>query len=454
VRAPSLLPWLAFLLAAAPLASAQNCNNTSVGFTPLIDFAPGQLYQGQPGGLYPGAQNAPPIAHLQGGLTEAAQIVPRDSQGNPAVFGKIGLAVIGMSNAQIEGIAFVPLAQASPQMNPYVVPVNAAFKSQDAVLLADPNAWYWTYVDSQVSAAGLVNAQVQAVWLKEAIANVALPFPQDANLYYTYLRSIVVNLKAKFPNLHACYISSRCYGGYSTTGLSPEPYAYQTAFAVRSLITAQINGDPLLNYDPNIGAVRAPWCAWGPYLWADGIIPRSDGLTWICSDFLPDGTHPSPQGGAKVANLLLGFLLSDPTSSIWFVKPACPTPASTAPFGSGLAGALGEPLLTSTLPKLGSAAWSLDASAVGAGAIVYLGLGSAGYPDGAMPFAGGWLHTSAEIVVFLPADGAGIANFPFGGIPDHPALYGLQLFAQVAAVDPTAPQGYALSQGLQITIGS
>ena len=28
--------------------------------------------------------------------------------------------------------------------------------------------------------------------------------------------------------------------------------------------------------------------AWGPYLWADGEVPRSDGLQWFCSDFASD----------------------------------------------------------------------------------------------------------------------------------------------------------------------
>ena len=69
----------------------------------------------------------------------------------------------------------------------------------------------------------------------------------------------------------------------------------------------------------------APWIAWGPYLWADGLKPRKDGLTWLCSDFQIDGTHPSAAGRHKVAGLLMQFFTNDPTTRSWFM---------TAPAGS------------------------------------------------------------------------------------------------------------------------
>jgi len=124
------------------------------------------------------------------------------------------------------------------------------------------------------------------------------------------LRSIVEILSTKFAQLKLVYVSSRIYGGYSETDLSPEPIAYESAFAVKWLIEERIN-----NSGPDSSV---PWVSWGPYLWADGLTPRSDGLTWERSDFGPDGVHPSAQGVLKVATMLLEFFQNGTTTKPWF----------------------------------------------------------------------------------------------------------------------------------------
>ena len=96
----------------------------------------------------------------------------------------------------------------------------------------------------------------------------------------------------------------------------------QSAFSVRWLIESQLANDPNLNYDPAQGAVKAPLLLWGSYLWADGIKPRQgDGLVWTRGDLGADGTHPSPTGRQKVADLLLTFFKTDASTKPWFVKP-------------------------------------------------------------------------------------------------------------------------------------
>ena len=78
------------------------------------------------------------------------------------------------------------------------------------------------------------------------------------------------------------------------------------------LIADQIAGDLDLNPDPTEGSVVAPWLLWGPYLWADGTTPRSDGLRWNREDLETDGVHPAESGEAKVAALLGDFFGHEP----------------------------------------------------------------------------------------------------------------------------------------------
>src|SRR6185503_16097126 len=105
------------------------------------------------------------------------------------------------------------------------------------------------------------------------------------------------------------------------------------AFAIKRVIAQQLAGDPALNYDAANGAVVAPWLSWGPYLWADGLNARSDGLTWACSELnSSDGTHPSSTGRLKVADSLLAFVRRDPATAPWYATGVVgvPPPASAA----------------------------------------------------------------------------------------------------------------------------
>ena len=120
-------------------------------------------------------------------------------------------------------------------------------------------------------------------------------------------------------------MSSRIYGGYASTGLNPEPYAYESGFSVKWVIAEQISqqagNPPSDGYGPlNVGGV-APVLVWDAYLWADGLVPRSDGLIWQCNNLSQDGTHPSQSGVDKVSSLLMNFHLTSSFSQPWFRAP-------------------------------------------------------------------------------------------------------------------------------------
>ncbi len=292
------------------------CSRTSVGLTPLTDMG-GQSYLGHAGGLYPGGANAAPASHLSAGVQLASGIGPLDSDGHPDPAGRYALISVGMSNTTQEFQAFMALAAGEPSRDQRLAIVDGAQGGQTAADWASPGCACWATLDARIRQAGLTNLQVAAAWVKLANRQPSGEWPtatvQLENDTVTVLRA----LADRFPNLRVAYLSSRIYAGYATTTLNPEPYAYQSGFAVRWAIEDQLTGQLPFN-----GAGRdAPWIAWGPYLWADGLSPRSDGLTWACSELADDGTHPSTSGRQKVAGMLLDFFKSDPTAREWFVGP-------------------------------------------------------------------------------------------------------------------------------------
>jgi hypothetical protein len=293
------------------------------GLVPINDLA-GGTYKGKEGGLYPGGRNDRPAAHEQAGLRHAHAVRPVDAEGRPAPEGRAVLLSIGMSNTTQEFSTFKPIADADPARNPRVVIVDGAQGAMTASVVSKPDSAqgkrFWDTVDRRLEAAGVTPAQVQVAWIKEADAGPGgSQFEYALALEQEHVR-IVQLLKERFPNLALCYLSSRIYGGYATAALNPEPYAYEGGFAVKWLIEKQLKGDPELNFDPQRGAVKAPWLAWGPYLWADGQKPRSDGLTYDPTDLRPDdGTHPGLPGRRKVARLLLEFFKNDSTARVWFL---------------------------------------------------------------------------------------------------------------------------------------
>jgi Cu/Ag efflux protein CusF len=294
------------------------------GFQSLIDLGSSE-YHGFKGGLYPDGKNERPPAHESAGVAFGKSIRPRDREGNAADDGKIVLLSVGMSNATQEFSAFKQIADADRDKNPKLVIVDGAQGGMTAAVIRNPDdgargAQYWTTVDQRLDAARVSRQQVQVAWIKEADAGPTQGFPKYAETLQSELGDIVRLLHERFPNLQLAYLSCRTYGGYATTPLNPEPYAYESGFAVKWLIEQQIQGVAPLNFASSRGDVRAPWLSWGPYLWANGTRPNPNGLKYEESDFGEDGTHPSQSGRRKVAQLLLEFFKSDATTRPWFVK--------------------------------------------------------------------------------------------------------------------------------------
>jgi hypothetical protein len=296
------------------------CANSCSGLLPLTDLGT-SVYQGLQGGLYPGGENERPTAHTAAGLTLASQITPLDTSGNPdPVSGRIVLLSIGFSNSREEFERFQMHADTLLNRNPLLALVNGAQGGKDVKKILSDTASFWRVIEDTLSLRGLTPNQVQVIWFKQADAGPTdSSFPGYPLSLKEQFKSAMHIIKAKYPNAKLCYLASRTYGNYMATDLNREPWAYYTGWAAKMLIEDQINGDPSLAFvEPG---AQSPWLSWGVYLWADGMSPRNDGLTWNCpDDYKDDFTHMSDIGREKVAQMLLNFFTTDATTVPWFLK--------------------------------------------------------------------------------------------------------------------------------------
>lgn len=343
--------------------------------TPLDET--GAAYLGQfPLGLYPGG-NRMPAAHRSAGIARAQQVVPRDVSGASNAAGEVVLLGIGgtdaadmfctSSDANPPSRSGAHLACSGPSMlgrishNGYgliefidtttLTIANGAYPGQVAANWEHDNTFFptvpanagipdvtgnYTRIRDNVLArfpTALTEAQVQVAWVKVWNPDPTTSLPSasaDAYALLTSLGNVMRLMKTRYPNLQLVFLTSREYGGYATDTTNPEPYAYETGFAVKWLIQAQIdqmaNGGTVVDAragDLNYTTNAAPWLAWGPYLWGNGPAGRLNGPNWVAQDF--DATAPSfgtllsLQGKGKASLELLHFFEISPFTRCWFM---------------------------------------------------------------------------------------------------------------------------------------
>ena len=308
------------------------------GSVPLIDMGTSS-YKGFPGGLYPPSTNTMPATHASEGLAAANGVQPRDTAGTPDPLGKYVLMTVGMSNTRDESCShlevtvgcdawsFIGTALTDSTVNhSALVLVNAAGGGLTPSFWDSPTDSAYGAAKNALAQLGVTEKQVEVVWIKEADSQPTTSLPSKTADAYTLesgLAKMLRALKIVYPNLKQVFLSSRIYAGYSTGTLNPEPYAYEGGFSVKWVVAAQINqlssGKITDTVAGDLSYSVAPWVAWGPYMWAAGTTPRSDGLVWLTTDFTGDGTHPSQAGITKVAGLLMTFFKTSTLTKCWFV---------------------------------------------------------------------------------------------------------------------------------------
>jgi hypothetical protein len=314
---------------------------TDTAKIPLTDLGTG-TYFGNQGGLYPGGSNQPPADNDSAIKARRNTIKPLDVNGDESPFGKYVLLSIGRSNATQEWCSAATRPPCAPwtlmgraaadiSVNHYtMVIVNGADSGrQDARTWASatsPN--YDRIKTARLTPLGLSENQVQAIWAELDDFSPVYSLPSDsadARILMSNLGQVMRALRTRYPHLQLVFLSSRLYAGYSTTDTWPEPFAYEQGFAIKWLIESQINemrGTAPGSWAGTLNYVKkaAPVIVWGPYLWAAGEKPRSDGLIWRRTDFEGDGTTPSQDGENKVALALLNFFKTSPYTRCWFMN--------------------------------------------------------------------------------------------------------------------------------------
>lgn len=324
-----------FVALACSAASAQWEN-----LVPLNDLGPGYYRQGYFGGLYDLGANTMPADHLADGIRFAKEIQPLDQDGNPSPDGKVVFLVAGMGDTgrvacslyegqDCEPGSFTSMVTGNPRVNPSFVVANAAHADFHTIMFTGYESGVLDRVrDTVLAREGVTESQVQAAWLQISSAHPDTSIDvarADAYLVKQGFGNTLRVLKARYPNLKIAYMSSRPFAGYSPNAWNVEPLAYETGLSVRWVAVQQIRqarGGCVCD-DYRTGPVNydwAPWTAWGPYVWANGQKPRSDGLTWQPEDY--DGEFLSEKGAHKEAQLLFDFLATDPTAKIWFLAPS------------------------------------------------------------------------------------------------------------------------------------
>lgn len=306
---------------------------------PITDLGTGMYLQQFQGGLYAGGTNIPIAMYDSLGINYTKNIKLLNTSGVESSTGKIVLLSIGPSNAAMEWCAnisttttipctswsFIGKASSDAAVRKQTLRIfNGAMYGQDNTTWDDINDSNYNIVNSRLVSAGLSPNQVQIIWLKIVNKQPVSSLPEQTADAYNLLQStgnVIRTLKIKYPNLQQIFISPRIYGGYAKVALNPEPYAYETAFAVKWIIQSYITELQTGVSNPIVGPLpQNVFISWGPYMWANGTVARSDGLRWMSSDFQADGTHPNTSGQNKAASLLLTFFKTSNYTKCWFLK--------------------------------------------------------------------------------------------------------------------------------------
>lgn len=259
----------------------------------------GSSYLGEPGGLYP-ESNEPPAGYLD----EAVSSLEQDSQ--------IVLLCLGMSAMQNMCSGYINGSY--PGVTPGLIAINGAIGSKQQNW-ESASHFVWDRGVQMLTQQGLNESQVDIVIYHNTFGGESRPFPEwvlAENGLRASLQITMDIIAERYPNTKLILVTSRYHAFYAPPdSKSPEPWAYESAWAYKYLIEDRIN----------CAVDCGPPVAWFAYLWDS---------SWPQSWYVSDGIHLSNEGRAAAGAIWDNFLRTSPYTTSWYLSGPAPTATPTA----------------------------------------------------------------------------------------------------------------------------
>jgi hypothetical protein len=233
------------------------------------------------------------------------------------------MAGLGMSNAKQQFAALMNAYRLKYGRKRPMTTVNLGTGNWDLRMMVEEEDEYEQLLLNTLVKKKATAKQIQIAVFKNSIRFQEQDYPADVNQYVEYMERYRKFLIRVFPNLKLLFVLFPVYSGYAS-GSAPrhEPFVFREGLAVNEFVRR------------HYGEVE-PWIGFGPYYWANGLVPRADDLIWKCEHFITrDGVHPSALGLEKTTEMLMRFFENSPVTKKLFTEvqtTTTPTGRKTAP---------------------------------------------------------------------------------------------------------------------------
>ena len=287
-------------------------------------------------GLYEDNSNTLPAAQRNSLILACYDIMQLMDEGQ-----EVGITVVGVSNAELEGEQLVSMAAVDSAIDPRVHIENFGDSGGSLGGILEPTSNYMTVKLPGFEATSVVENDQRRILIFDQPTdtigndnsnprNIPIDdFPALIEWQADQTKAAIDVLKGRWPNLSVVILTPPTYSGYGgiygtddqgappadIVSKRPERMAYECGYGIRELIRRQLSG--VVGYRHVEDGF--PVMVWGPYVWSNGTTPNplqqwdaGVAMTSLWEDYDPqDGIHPKGDGTGlelKWATRMLAYL--------------------------------------------------------------------------------------------------------------------------------------------------